>query len=1481
MKAGKLTVNGVLSDRSREPITAFSGTASRSGYNLVFSSEADAILSGYDTTNPVLGTTVVLTANTMHIISWTDSTTAVVDITGTIASDTPTSVQLPISFSVDSDGVLVTAVYANGDTYNNNSNIGTLNSLTLDSTPNVGTHTEGKVLWDQNYHTLAANLPNDVTLQIGQEELRYVYNATGSTIYNGEAVYTNGVYSGADPHVATVALAKSDSSTTSSVLGLATQDILTGNYGYICVRGHVNDLDTNEIGRAFLVNQSLFWSARVGGTAGNSYSITFIKTAGELSYTEETPGTIVIDLGAGTPDNNDIVTLFTNTPSSTMKVKNLFNINPSAQAIQYLANGVETTVGDVLYLSAVDAGFLTTVIQSPPNLKARVGRLITKSDTAGVINVRIIDTPRVSDISDMKITSATDGDIIVYDATTSSWKNVPNTLPTYDAVSDIKTLEGVEDSAVVCIGTSTLYRYVTDGTSPINYGTPDDKYVTITGDGGNTRWVGMMGLYCYAQKSGVFITNQLIAGTSTSATTISGPTTLGALTTSSVLLNVTGSDQEVTLPTAGNSQQGQFLCIGIDTSATYSAIIQTTNTNLSSVFVLNPGVMTLFIFGHTEWHLMGGKSAITQLNQLGVATYRTIQDWNSIFQSAGHITGGLATDDGSGGVDITGVKAIVKTSNSDIGANLFVDIEGTNIPDGSHPTGLEDGINYIYIDYNNGTPIFQVTDDRTSLTRTTQFVVSQLFKDGDDLEIVNLESRISNFARKEVNRLIEVYGVTRVSGADVSESSTRYLQTDEGVMYYGLERIVTPGKDTYTGDSFDLFFRDGSGGWNEIGGETVIDRLRYDNDATPVEVGSGVKGITNVSGTLIRIETNAEHTLSSDDFVTISGVTGTVEANGSWRIAVNDATHFDLVGSVYTHEWVSGGTINHLPLSNITSDANHYGVFWVFVCTEGDIYVVYGQGNYTLANAQTAALPNSLPPYMAFNAVPAAKIIVEPATSNFYSVTSLYTTNVGVTPPTTHNSLSGLNLGDYKHLTAAEYSVIAGAGSITTSSQYNLAQFANSPTGKVLSGRVLHGETYDAGVVVAPQTLLAGRTYTVPDAGANANFAMTEGNQTINGIKYLPSGVKTPSIFPATDSTAAVEIRKADNTTTVVSVDTTNNVLNIKGVGASTITNTDLTMVNAFDTKDDYLQNNLQNLSNGTNATTDYVATADNGNDTTHYVDIGINGSGFTGGSYFPGGWTINGANDSYVYASDGELAIGTTNHAVLKAIRFFTDYPLIANQKGMITGDGKWCNGPFTPTAYLHLRAGSGTAGTAPLKFTSGAVNATPEAGTIEYNGDWYITMANGKRKTTTGTMYIDVSDHTGTGTGETTLATYTLPANTLDVNNEFVEVDSTISITGANNSTIRAYFGATAIWTSNTGNFNGYTLRIKSKIYRTGAATQRAVTSVSESGTAITGLVSYTTPTETLSGTVVIRLTGQNSNDGTRITQRMFEVRHSGAPV
>lgn len=70
-----------------------------------------------------------------------------------------------------------------------------------------------------------------------------------------------------------------------------------------------------------------------------------------------------------------------------------------------------------------------------------------------------------------------------------------------------------------------------------------------------------------------------------------------------------------------------------------------------------------------------------------------------------------------------------------------------------------------------------------------------------------------------------------------------------------------------------------------------------------------------------------------------------------------------------------------------------------------------------------------------------------------------------------------------------------------------------------------------------------------------------------------------------------------------------------------------------------------------------------------------------------------------------------------------------VMTERMRIDSNGKVGIGTATPTAYLHLAAGTATAGTAPLKFTSGVNLTTPEAGAIEFNGtNLYFTPSSAR---------------------------------------------------------------------------------------------------------------------------------------------------------
>jgi len=109
-----------------------------------------------------------------------------------------------------------------------------------------------------------------------------------------------------------------------------------------------------------------------------------------------------------------------------------------------------------------------------------------------------------------------------------------------------------------------------------------------------------------------------------------------------------------------------------------------------------------------------------------------------------------------------------------------------------------------------------------------------------------------------------------------------------------------------------------------------------------------------------------------------------------------------------------------------------------------------------------------------------------------------------------------------------------------------------------------------------------------------------------------------------------------------------------------------------------YLQLNIQNRSSGTSASSDVVATADNGSETTNFIDMGINGSGYTAGVF-------GAANDGYLYNIGGNMNIGTGTAG--KSLAFLTGGQDVATYTRMfINSAGNVGIGTTGPSALLTL---------------------------------------------------------------------------------------------------------------------------------------------------------------------------------------------------
>ena len=134
---------------------------------------------------------------------------------------------------------------------------------------------------------------------------------------------------------------------------------------------------------------------------------------------------------------------------------------------------------------------------------------------------------------------------------------------------------------------------------------------------------------------------------------------------------------------------------------------------------------------------------------------------------------------------------------------------------------------------------------------------------------------------------------------------------------------------------------------------------------------------------------------------------------------------------------------------------------------------------------------------------------------------------------------------------------------------------------------------------------------------------------------------------------------------------------------------------------------------------------------------------------------------------------------------------------------------GVTAPTGAVHIKAGSATASTAPLKFTSGTVNTTAEAGAVEYDGaNYWGTSAGPSRYPFPRTIFTATADKTVGGTNtETTLfgtgvGTLTLPANFFVAGRTIrAQLSGYVSDTGSPTMQVRIKLGSTVIATALSG--------------------------------------------------------------------------------
>jgi hypothetical protein len=164
----------------------------------------------------------------------------------------------------------------------------------------------------------------------------------------------------------------------------------------------------------------------------------------------------------------------------------------------------------------------------------------------------------------------------------------------------------------------------------------------------------------------------------------------------------------------------------------------------------------------------------------------------------------------------------------------------------------------------------------------------------------------------------------------------------------------------------------------------------------------------------------------------------------------------------------------------------------------------------------------------------------------------------------------------------------------------------------------------------------------------SANW-LTTGNSGTNYKTSFLGNMDNASLRFRTNNTARVIIDSLGNVGIGNEIFDTANPEKLMVDAGTTASNN---LIGASGSINSFLQFNIQNLSNGAAASTDMVATANNGTDNSAYIDMGINSAGYTTTTGVAGITTK--PNTAYLYANAGDMVIG--NGATNNPLIFFTN---------------------------------------------------------------------------------------------------------------------------------------------------------------------------------------------------------------------------------
>ncbi|KKN70966.1 hypothetical protein LCGC14_0425680 [marine sediment metagenome] len=206
------------------------------------------------------------------------------------------------------------------------------------------------------------------------------------------------------------------------------------------------------------------------------------------------------------------------------------------------------------------------------------------------------------------------------------------------------------------------------------------------------------------------------------------------------------------------------------------------------------------------------------------STFSTVQHAQDIFHSAGWISGGVVSDDADGTITVAAGTGLIRATDSATAQILYFDWASEA---GANVALADNDINYVYIEYNGGSPqAVATTTVRTDFN--TNVLLASISREGTVLHINQTDQHtVGDHANSMIRRMVGVQPYGHVSGGILSETGTRNIALTAGTFWRGLTEFSTGAVDTQGADTFSYYYNDGS--WQKVSSVSDIHQSNYNN----------------------------------------------------------------------------------------------------------------------------------------------------------------------------------------------------------------------------------------------------------------------------------------------------------------------------------------------------------------------------------------------------------------------------------------------------------------------------------------------------------------------------------------------------------------------------------------------------------------------------------------------------------------------------